>query len=146
MALWQGRSSRKVTGGRYRPFRKKMKREISRELQYTGIGTRRSKTIRTMGNSRKFALLSDQIANITDPGTHSTTRSKVIQVVENVSNPNYVRRNLITKGAIVETDKGYARITSRPGQVGILNAVLVDYTPPPSKKAAKRIKKQETGS
>ena len=143
MALWQARSSRKITGGRYRPIRKKLRREISRELQLTDIGTRRAKNIRTMGNNRKAALLSDNIANVLNSETHTSKRSKVISVVENVSNPNYVRRNIITKGAIVETDAGYARITSRPGQVGILNAVLVDYTPPPSRKQLKKLKKLE---
>lgn len=143
MALWQGRSNKKITGGRYRPLRKKLRHEISRELQFTGIGPRRAKIIRTRGNNRKSALLSDQIANVLNPETHTAKRSKVLQVVENVSNPNYVRRNMITKGAILETDSGYAKVTSRPGQDGILNAVLVPYTPPPSKKQAKRMRKKE---
>ncbi|MFH1511592.1 MAG: 30S ribosomal protein S8e, partial [Candidatus Woesearchaeota archaeon] len=33
--------------------------------------------------------------------------------------------NIITKGTIVDTDKGKVRITSRPGQDGTLNGVLV---------------------
>ena len=134
MALWQGRSNRKITGGRYRPNRKKLRREISRELQFSGIGTRRVKQARTRGDNRKYSLLSDNVANVLDPETHISKRAKVITVVENSANPNYVRRNLLTKGAIVETDAGYAKITSRPGQEGILNAVKVSYTPPPSKK------------
>lgn len=146
MALWQGRSNRKITGGRYRPLRKKLRREISRELQFTGIGTRRAKQIRTMGNNRKVALLADQIANVMNPESHTSKRAKVLSVVVNPSNPNYVRRNIVTRGAIVETDAGYARITSRPGQVGILNAVLVPYTPPPSKKQMKKLRKKEKAS
>ena len=146
MALWQARSSRKITGGSYRPIRKKLRHEISRELQLTDIGTRRAKNIRTRGDNRKAALLSDNIANVMDPETHTSKRSKVISVVENISNPNYVRRNIITRGAIVETDAGYAKITSRPGQVGILNGVLVAYTPPPSRKQLKKLKKQEKAS
>lgn len=141
MALWQGRSSRKKTGGRYRPIRKKMRWEIGREKQWTTIGEKRVKMVRTMGNNRKAKLLSDQIANIMDPETHRSVRSKVLNVVENSSNPNYVRRNIITKGAIIETEAGYAKITSRPGQVGYMNAVKVSYTPPPSKKALKKMRK-----
>ncbi len=146
MALWQGRSKKKITGGRYRPLRKKLAREISRELVFTGIGPRRAKTIRTMGNNRKAALLSDTAANVMDPKTHTSKRAKVLSVMENPSNPNYVRRNIITRGAIVETDAGYAKITSRPGQVGILNAVLVPFTPPPSKKQLKKLKQQKKAS
>jgi small subunit ribosomal protein S8e len=31
----------------------------------------------------------------------------------------------MTKGAVVETAKGKVKITSRPGQVGVLQGVLV---------------------
>lgn len=146
MALWQGRSNRKITGGRYRPNRKKLKREISRELQFSSIGERRVKASRTRGNHRKYSLLSDHYANVMDPETHTAQRARIITVVKNPADPNYVRRNLLTKGAIVETDAGYARITSRPGQVGILNAVLVPYTPPPSKKKKKKAARKRATS
>jgi small subunit ribosomal protein S8e len=32
---------------------------------------------------------------------------------------------VITKGAILQTPLGQARVTSRPGQHGVVNAVLV---------------------
>jgi small subunit ribosomal protein S8e len=47
-------------------------------------------------------------------------------VVRNDANPNYVRRNIVTRGAVIETSEGEARVTSRPGQDGQVNAVLVD--------------------
>jgi len=37
-----------------------------------------------------------------------------------------VRRNIITKGAVIKTEKGPARVTSRPGQHGIINAILLE--------------------
>ena len=46
-------------------------------------------------------------------------------VIENTANPNYVRRNIITKGAIVETPEGNAKVTSRPGQDGVINGILI---------------------
>jgi small subunit ribosomal protein S8e len=49
----------------------------------------------------------------------------VITVRENPANPNYVQRNIITKGAILETDLGLVRVRSRPGQDGVLNGVRV---------------------
>ena len=58
MALWQGRSKRKPTGGRYRPFRKKRRREIGREQQYAFIGAQRLKLYRTKGANRKVRILS----------------------------------------------------------------------------------------
>ena len=51
---------------------------------------------------------------------------EIKDVLENPANPHYVRRDIITKGAIVITDIGKARITSRPGQHGVVNAVLIE--------------------
>jgi small subunit ribosomal protein S8e len=46
-------------------------------------------------------------------------------VKKNAANPNYVQRNIINKGAVIQTEMGLAKVTSRPGQDGIVNAVLV---------------------
>ena len=48
-----------------------------------------------------------------------------MNVIENPSNPHLVRRNILTKGAVVETKLGKAKVTSRPGQEGTLNGVLI---------------------
>jgi len=37
-----------------------------------------------------------------------------------------VRRNIITKGAILQTDLGKVRVTNRPGQEGVINGILVE--------------------
>jgi len=56
-----------------------------------------------------------------------TIRKVVIETVEeNGANPNYVRRNLLTKGAVIRTEAGRARIISRPGQDGVINAILIE--------------------
>ncbi|MEC7462313.1 MAG: 30S ribosomal protein S8e, partial [Candidatus Thermoplasmatota archaeon] len=46
--------------------------------------------------------------------------------VENSADPNYVRRNILKKGAIVETSIGRVRITSRPGMDGVISGVIVE--------------------
>jgi small subunit ribosomal protein S8e len=125
MALWQGRSKRKPSGGRYRPFRKKRKREISREQQFAFIGETRRKLYRTKGANRKVRVLKEQVANVLDPRTSTTKKVKIVTVKENSSNPHYVTRNIMTRGAVVQTEIGLAKITSRPGQDGVINAVLV---------------------
>ena len=125
MALWQGRSKRKPSGGRYRPFRKKRKREISREQQFAFIGAARRKLYRTKGANRKVRVLKEQVANVLDPRTSTTKKVKIVTVKENSSNPHYVTRNIMTRGAVVQTEIGLAKITSRPGQDGVINAVLV---------------------
>jgi len=125
MALWQGRSKRKVSGGRYRPHRGKKKGEIGREQQITVIGPESKKRVRTMGGNLKFRVLVAQNANIFDPKTKRSRMVKIKTVLENPANPNYVRRNIITRGAIIDTDVGKAKVTSRPGQHGLINAILI---------------------
>src|SRR5436190_4249276 len=126
MALWQGRSRRKPTGGRYRPFRKKRRREIGREQQWAFIGPQRLKLYRTKGANRKVRVLSAEFANVLDRKTSVTKKVKIVTVKANPSNPNFVTRNIITRGATIQTDLGLARVTSRPGQDGVVNAVLVE--------------------
>lgn len=129
MALWQGRSKRKRTGGRLRLARKKRKFEIGKEKQYTTIGEPKFKFARTRGGGSKIRILSGNIANVTDPNTKSIMKTKIITVKDNPSNPHYVQRNIITKGAIIQTEMGLARVTSRPGQHGLINAVLLEQEP-----------------
>jgi small subunit ribosomal protein S8e len=125
MALWQGRSTRKITGGRLRRYRKKRKFEMGREHIETKIGDRRAKRIRVRGNNYKVRLISAEYANVVDPKTNKCEKVKILSVVENMANPHYVRRNIITKGAIIETEKGKAKVTSRPGQDGSVSAILL---------------------
>ena len=55
-----------------------------------------------------------------------TSTGKILTVLENESDPNYVRRNILVKGAVIETDKGNVKITSRPGKDGVINGVLIE--------------------
>lgn len=125
MAVWQGGPRRSQTGRRIRYARNKRKFEIGRESTLATIGKQRSKRIRTRGNHHKTRLLMADIAYVSDPKTHTVTKTEVITVVENPANIHYVRRNILTKGAIVNTKLGKARITSRPGQSGVISAVLL---------------------
>ena len=125
MALWQGKSRRKTTGGRHRLHRGKRKTEIGREKQITVIGKESKKKVRTRGNNLKFRVLSATVVNVYDPKSKKTIKTNMKTVLENPANPNYVRRNIITKGAIIDTEKGKAKITSRPGQHGTINAILI---------------------
>lgn len=126
MALWQGRSKRKPSGGMYRPLRKKRKHEIGREVQLATIGKTKTKKVRVRAAAVKTRLLSGEFVNLLNPKTGKVQKVKVASVIENPSNPHYVQRNIITKGAVLKTEQGRARVTSRPGQHGILNAVLMD--------------------
>ena len=121
---YQGRSPRKRTGGRRRPAQKKKKHQLGTESTETQVGDPKLKTVDARGNTTKVRAITTDTATVaTDEGTVAAT---IENVAENPSNPNYARRNIITKGAIIETSEGRARVTSRPGQDGQVNAVLVD--------------------
>ncbi|WP_253738501.1 30S ribosomal protein S8e [Halohasta salina] len=120
----QGRSTRKRTGGRLKHFSKKKRYQLGREPAETTVGEPRLQTIDARGNDEKLRALSTNVAQLADGG--ETSEVEIENVVENPSNVNYARRNIITKGAIIETSAGRARVTSRPGQTGQVNAVSLD--------------------
>ena len=125
MALWQGQAKRSKAGRQIRYARGKRKFEIGRETNFTQLGKTKIKQVRTRGNNRKTRVLTADVAYVVDPKTKQTAKTEIITVVENPANIHYVRRNIMTKGAIINTKLGKARITSRPGQSGTINAVLL---------------------
>ena len=123
---WQGASKRTYTGGKCIASRSKRKFEIGREFAETRIGPAKNKNISTRGGNRKVRLLSDNKINVTNPKTGKTERATAKNVTGNPANKHYIRRNIMTKGTIVETDLGVVRVTSRPGQDGVINGILLD--------------------
>ena len=126
MAQWQGQSNRKSTGGRLVLARGKRKFEISREKQYTKLGPVSLKQYRGRGGSYKTGMLAGEYANVVDKKTQTVKKVKILNVIANPSDPNFVQRNIINRGATIKTEIGDAIVTSRPGQVGAINAVLLN--------------------
>jgi len=124
MAVVQHRSRRKASGGRYHSFRKKRVFELGNRPAMTHIGERKSKIVRARAGIIKQKLLQNNTANLLGKDG-KCQKVKILNVIESSANPNFVRRNILTKGSTIETDKGKARITSRPGQEGTVNAVLI---------------------
>lgn len=125
MVNWQSRSKRKPTGARLKHFSGKRKRELGREETKTILGKENKKIIRTRGNNTKIKLASCEYVNLTNPKTGKTKKVKIVDVEKNPANIDFSRRGVITRGAIINTSAGKARVTSRPGQTGIINAVLI---------------------
>lgn len=126
---WQGRSRRKDTGGRIVRARGKRRFELGGEPASTHIGETIKKTGKTKGGQEKVRLLRENSAVVTDPKTNTSKKVKIETVSGNPANIHYIRRNILTKGAIIKTEIGDARITNRPGQEGSVNAVLIASTP-----------------
>ena len=129
MAQWHGISRRKPSGARLkRPNRYRGKRstEISSEKQFAFIDAdRQTKVYRKRSGNTTVRVLKENMINVSD-GSGKTQRVEMTNVVENGADPNYVRRNILTKGAIVETNLGRVRITSRPGMDGVICGVVID--------------------
>lgn len=116
---------KKPSGGRRVVYRKKRKFEKGTFPAETRLGDLKRKTERGRGSNLKLKVLSDKFACIIDSKTGKTEKVEITRVVRNPANIDYDRRGVITKGAVIETSLGLARVTSRPGQHGILNAVLI---------------------
>jgi len=126
MSVWHGNlHKRKPTGGKKRAYRSKRKFEQGSFPVETIIGEPKRKIERGRGSNVKIKVLSEKYACVTDLKTGKTEKAEILRVVKNPANVDYDRRGVITKGAIIETSLGLARVTSRPGQNGVINAVLI---------------------
>ena len=90
------------------------------------MGDQETSTRKTRGNNRKTGLKTVSHVNLVLSDA-KIKRSKIVKVLENKTNNDYQRRGVITKGAILETEDGKCKVLSRPGQCGIINAVLVKW-------------------
>lgn len=125
LSVWHGDlKKRKPSGGRKRSCRRKRKFEKGSFPAETMLGEPKRKVERERGGNTGIKILSDKYVCVTDPKSGKTEKAEIVRVIKNPANVDYDRRGVITKGAIIETPKGLARITSRPGQNGTINAVL----------------------
>lgn len=115
---------KKPTGGKKRRWRGKRAFEAGSEPTETVIGPTKQRFVGTFGGHVKVRLARAEFATITDQGTGKSSKSKILRVIRNPANVDYQRRQVITKGAIISTEAGEARVTSRPGQHGVVNAIL----------------------
>ena len=127
MSYFQGRDKKKPTGGRLHTSKEKKRFELGSQPTETTLGTKADskKTTRTCGGNSKVRLDEAAFVNVTNPKDNTTKKVKLLKVKNNPSNVDYARRGVITKGALLETELGDARVTSRPGQDGTLNAILL---------------------
>jgi small subunit ribosomal protein S8e len=129
MSVWHGDlHKRKRTGGRKRSPRKKRRFESGSFPTETVVGQPKTKVNRRRGGNVKVRLVRTDWVNVSDPSTGETKKVEIRRVLTSPSNVDYDRRGVMTKGTLLETPLGTARVTSRPGQSGVLNAILVPET------------------
>ncbi len=114
----------KITGGRRHPLRTRRKYETDRYPNEPINGAQVTITRQVRGKNSKTALKTIDFVNLAT-GDAKVKKSKILKVLDNATNNDYKRRGIITKGAILETQEGKCRVISRPGQNGIVNAILL---------------------
>ena len=119
---------RKLTGGRKVAMRGRRKFEIDRYPNEAVVGPNQVVARRIRGNNNKVAFKSAEFANVIDQENRRVTKSKILRVTKNPANRDYERRGVVSKGAIIESESGTARVVSRPGQDGVVNAILIKAT------------------
>ncbi|MHA1895134.1 MAG: 30S ribosomal protein S8e [Candidatus Helarchaeota archaeon] len=126
MVVWQGSSQRKTSGsgGKRKKNRAKKSHEMGSPAIETFIGPYKMKKKRARGGIIKNKILQAEFVNVSDK-EGKTQKVKILGFIENKASIDYHRRKILTKGAILDTELGKVRITSRPGQTGQLNAVLI---------------------
>ena len=125
MARSQRRSLRKVSGGRYHYSRTNKSYELTGVEANTKVDAIKRRIVkRGKGGKLRNVLLAVNFISVADK-KGKVVKTEISNVVENQANANLVRRNIITKGCVVETKLGRAKVTSRPGQDGTVNGVLI---------------------
>jgi len=118
------KKGRKISGGKYIKNRKKKSYEIAGQKRIVKIGEEKRKTKKTRGGNKKSFLLKATFINVFSKDK-KLKKVKIKNVIETPSNKFLARQNILTKGAIVETEIGNVKITNRPTQEGIVNGILL---------------------
>jgi len=117
------RLGRKTSGGKYKQPNQAKSHSRKGKQRVVKLEKKKTKLIRGMGGSKKIVSLSDNFANLVIKGKSKKVAIK--NVLETPANRFLARQNILVKGALIETDAGKARITNRPSQEGVVQAVLV---------------------
>ena len=121
MTQWKLKSKRKSTGSLVNSHGKKEKNQRTRDYLPTHVG----KIKKTKIQSKSLKIIAFSVNSVNVATKDGIKKTEIKRVIENKANLQFVRRNIITKGAIIETELGNAKVTSSPGQVGIVNAILI---------------------
>ena len=114
---------RKISGGKYRKSRKKKLYELPGQRREVKLGEEKRKTQIVLGRNKKTFLLKAKLVNVRIE--NKIQKLEIKNVLETPSNRFLARQNLLSKGTIVQTDKGKVRITNRPSQEGMVNGILI---------------------
>ncbi|MCH8907741.1 MAG: 30S ribosomal protein S8e [Candidatus Heimdallarchaeota archaeon] len=125
MVTFQGKSGRIISGGKLKSSSQKRKRQLGRPAAETQIADERKRFVRTQGGNYKIRLFRTKTVSVMNPSTGKAIQAEITDVDTNPASRAFSRRRVITKGAILVTSVGKARVTNKPGKEGFVNAVLI---------------------
>ncbi len=132
MGVYQWRDHKKATGGKKSWYYKVKRKYAYGRLFVPAIlsedESEKREPVRARGGNVKIRARRVRYAVVSNPKTGESKKVKILSVVETPANREYARRHIIVKGTIIETEAGKAVVTSRPGQDGIVNAILLEET------------------
>ncbi|MCL5788205.1 MAG: 30S ribosomal protein S8e [Candidatus Marsarchaeota archaeon] len=128
MSYYQGNDNRLITGSVKSFSRGKRKYELGGHFTATLVGKEDAvRPERGRGGNIRLRLIRAASINLVDD-QGKVQKVKVESIVRTPANVEYARRGIVTKGTIVKTELGQARVTSTPGRDGVLNGVLIKET------------------
>ena len=112
------------TGGRRGKRTDKKLRFIGGTFTATKVSTTEKKHLKhARGNITKVKLRTAKFVNVLTKS--GMKRVAMRTVLETLDNRHYARQNILTKGAIIDTELGKVKITNRVGQDGVVNGKLL---------------------
>jgi len=126
MVKWHIEKGKKVTGGVIHSHRKKRRYQRGSLPLHTKVGEEVKWIERKRGGVKKIRLASTEFANVIDSKTNKAKKVKILDVIKNEADPHLVRSEIITKGTIIKTELGEAKVISRPSQHGVVNALIIE--------------------
>ncbi|MBR9707338.1 MAG: 30S ribosomal protein S8e [Candidatus Diapherotrites archaeon] len=130
MSEWRTKSKRTNTGAIRTTNRRRKKKASEKggfptETKFDNKKPNEVRTTRSSSSSTNRAKLKEALYASVRDAKGTFKKVKITGVLENNANKHFVRRNVITKGCVVDTELGKAQVRSRPGQTGAISAVLI---------------------
>ncbi|MFA5382332.1 MAG: 30S ribosomal protein S8e [Candidatus Micrarchaeia archaeon] len=133
MEQYHGRSKKtnKGTGARIKKKSDKKLSKIGGPAINTRVAANKEqeelKITRTRGGNEKIKPRKGFYINVAvkEGGKNIIKKAEIKSVAQSPENRHHSRMNIIAKGSVLDTSIGKVKVTSRPGQDGVINGVLL---------------------
>ena len=118
-------STIKGTGAKSGKRTDKKLRFVGGVFTATKVGKANQNKVRhARGNVHKVKLKTAKFANVLLKDG-KMKKAEIRNVLETPDNRHHARQNIVTKGAVIDTELGKVKVTNRVGQDGVVNGRLL---------------------